>query len=222
MSTQNAFNLPGLLPAELVRALERAIVFFELQPGERLREEEVALRYGVSRSPVREAFQVLEQSGLLVREARRGVVVTPIARADFDEVYTCRIVLEGLAAQEAAGACDAADAERLGHAVRALRKAADANDARAYFDSNVELTTCVHAICKNATLTRLLDGIGKQSLRYRFLAYSRVPELIQHSLTGNDDMVESVIAGRGKQARSITERMTRRSWKTLRPHIPND
>ena len=222
MSSPNAFNLPGLLPTELVRALERAIVFLELQPGERLREEEVALRYRVSRSPVREAFQVLEQSGLLVREARRGVMVAPITRAEFDEVYTCRIALEGLAAREAAGACDAADAERLRQAVRALRKAAAADNARDYFDSNVELTDCVHAICKNGTLTRLLNGIGKQSLRYRFLAYSRVPELIQHSLTGNDEMVESVIAGRGEQARKITERMTRRSWKTLRPHIPND
>src|SRR4051812_23631125 len=69
------FKAPALLGSELASFLEDQIVFGELEPNSRLVEEAVVRQYGVSRSPVREAFRSLEQSGLAVRQSRKGVSV---------------------------------------------------------------------------------------------------------------------------------------------------
>ncbi len=50
-------------------------------------EEDIVRRYNVSRSPVREAFRLLEQDGLLVRDRRRGVRVGVLSVRDLDEIY---------------------------------------------------------------------------------------------------------------------------------------
>jgi DNA-binding GntR family transcriptional regulator len=73
------------MPDQLEQALESAIVFGEMVPGTRVIEEEIAERYRVSRSPVREALRRLESDGLLVRDERRGMRITPMSRRDLDE-----------------------------------------------------------------------------------------------------------------------------------------
>ncbi|HEY0584151.1 MAG TPA: winged helix-turn-helix domain-containing protein, partial [Chloroflexota bacterium] len=62
--------------------LRSAIARGEFQPGERLRQQELAQRLGVSREPVRHALRFLEAEGLLVQRPRRGVVVASITNQD--------------------------------------------------------------------------------------------------------------------------------------------
>ena len=162
------------MPQVLAEALESAIVFGELAPGGRIIEEEIAARYDVSRSPVRDALRRLEADGLVVRADHRGARVTPISRCDLDEVYLCRIELEGLAAQQAAKRwqppIDACFREKL--AARCAPRSRRTTSS-AYFLANVGFTDAVHRASGNATLQRLLKSIGKQALRYRYLAYQR-------------------------------------------------
>lgn len=211
-----------VMPEVLAEALASAIVFGELAPGGRIIEEEIAARYDVSRSPVRDALRRLEADGLVVREDHRGARVTPISRRDLDEVYQCRIELEGLAAQQAAKnwaePADQVFAEKLA----AMRNAFKANDIRAYFIANVEFTDAVHRASGNATLQRLLKSIGKQALRYRYLAYQSAPKLMGMSVEGNREIVDLVRARKGAQARRITEQLIERSWRTIRDVIPDE
>ncbi|CAN5329971.1 GntR family transcriptional regulator [soil metagenome] len=79
--------------AELMRA---AILHGEYQPGERLRQEEVAQRYGASRVPVREAFRTLEADGLVTLVANTGAWVSRLSLAECDEVYQTRERVEPL------------------------------------------------------------------------------------------------------------------------------
>ena len=97
-----SFAVPDVIAKELTRFLEDQIIFGNLLPGERLVEEDIVRRHDVSRSPVRESFRMLEQDGLVVRESRKGVWVSPIDLRDLDEVYICRLTLESLAAEVAA------------------------------------------------------------------------------------------------------------------------
>src|SRR5258708_12958957 len=84
------FALPSVIAPEIARVLSDRIVFLELLPGTRILEEEVSANFGVSRSPIREVFRMLEADGLVIRAARRGVSVTPMSRRDLDEAYPCR------------------------------------------------------------------------------------------------------------------------------------
>ncbi len=71
------------------------------QPGDRLVESELAERFGVSRTPVREALQRLETQAILVRDGR-SMVVASLDHDQLGELYAVRAQLEGLAAQLAA------------------------------------------------------------------------------------------------------------------------
>jgi DNA-binding GntR family transcriptional regulator len=83
------------------------------QPGDRIRETEVAGELGVSRTPVREALRRLESDGLLHFESWRGVVVAQLDRQQIGELYAMREVLEGAAARMAARHIDEAEIELL-------------------------------------------------------------------------------------------------------------
>lgn len=213
------FAVPELLAGKLATFLEEQIIFGELAPGTRLVEESIVQMYGVSRSPIREAFRNLEQTGLVVRESRKGVSVSPTSKKDLDEVYSCRIVLEGLAAEEAARHRTEEDVRRLQAALARLRPAHEAGDIREYFRRNVEMSTQIAAGANNGTLSRLLSSLGKQALRYRYMVYSRWPEMTGISLETNAAIVEAIVRQNGRHARSLTEDLILRSWQSIGPFI---
>ena len=93
--------------------LQDAILEGVLKPGERLRAEALAQRYGTSRTPVREALLQLEAQGLVEVEPNRGAVVRAFDRADLLDLYEVRALLEPAAAARAATRIGKADIARL-------------------------------------------------------------------------------------------------------------
>src|SRR5262247_4831520 len=83
-------------------SLRDAISDGRIAAGERVREEEVARNLGVSRTPVREALQRLQQRGLLSFGPTRGLVVAQLSHEQVVELYAMREILEGSAARFAA------------------------------------------------------------------------------------------------------------------------
>ena len=212
----------SLVPKRVADVLEQDIIMGRLAPDARIIEEDIAERFGVSRSPVRESIRLLERDGLIVRAERRGSRVSPVSRRDLDEVYACRVALEGLAASEAAERHTAASLQPLQDGVARLREALEGGDVAAYFHANVAFTEAVHRAADNATLRRLLGGIGKQALRYRFLAYRTAPELMSTSLEGNRGLVDAIRRRDKDAARLRTERLIEGSWRTVRRCLPEE
>ena len=208
-----SFDYP-IMPQILTEKLREAIIFGEIMPETRLTEEFIADRFRVSRSPVRDALRRLEADGLIRREDRRGARVAAISRRDLDEVYLCRIPLEGLAASEAAVRRKPDQLAQLESCLSEME--AVSGDTLAYFRANVAFTDAVHAASDNSTVRRLLAGIGMQALRYRFLAYRSAPSLMSLSVEGNKDLMAAVRRSDAKQARAVTEALIERSWLTIR------
>ena len=108
--------------------LEEAILEGDLKPGERLRAEALAQRFGTSRTPIREALLQLEAQGLVDVEPNRGAVVRSFDRDDLSDLYQLRALLEPRAAALATPRISEQDIEAL----RALCEAEDhmaANEA---------------------------------------------------------------------------------------------
>ncbi|MDQ1585692.1 MAG: hypothetical protein QOH80_1057 [Actinomycetota bacterium] len=78
----------------VAEALRTMLFAGDLHPGEPLREVSLAESFGVARSTVREAFQVLATEGLVTRYPNRGVAVTALSADDLDEIFGARLVLE--------------------------------------------------------------------------------------------------------------------------------
>src|SRR4051795_10337893 len=93
--------------------LRRQIVSGELPPGARLRQIEIADRFKVSTTPVREAFTSLAREGFVRQDAHRGVEVFRPTQRDISENYEIRLVLEPMAAEHAARTIDGETVARL-------------------------------------------------------------------------------------------------------------
>nr|WP_228721131.1 GntR family transcriptional regulator [Arthrobacter sp. 260] len=98
MRRNSVGSQPGEGPVEFIRS---AILSGSYAPGERLKEAEVAVRLGVSRTPVREAFRVLETEGLIEVLAGRGARVRLFTAEDVQLIHEIRSVLEGMVARQA-------------------------------------------------------------------------------------------------------------------------
>ncbi|WP_083198251.1 GntR family transcriptional regulator [Pararhizobium polonicum] len=212
-------KLSVAIPENLAEMLEEEIIFGRIKSQERLTEEMVAERYGVSRSPVREALRLLERDGLVVREARRGIWVSPMSQRDFDEIYMCRIPLEGLIARQAAESDHPDKRAEYDTLIADLKEAQAKNDVRQFFIADVRGSFIHYTLAQNKTLMRLLAGLEKQALRYRFHAYEQNPKIIQLSLEDTTRICEAIIEGDGEAAQKLTEKLIHEIWQTMRTGI---
>lgn len=217
MSSPQHIQLSRVIPEQLAELLQAEIIHGRLTPETRITEEEIALRYGVSRSPVREAVRMLETEGLLVRAARRGIWVPPLSLRDLDEIYSCRISLESLAAEQAAKSSDAQLKERLLALLPAMRAAAAKGDVAEFFARDVEGSDIIYSLADNRTLNRLLRGLNKQALRYRYFAYSKSSSAVSLSMEGTDEILRAIASGNSRKARKLTEDLIGGIWREMRP-----
>lgn len=210
------FQVPEVIAGALARKLADQIIYLHLRPGTHLTEDDICREYAVSRSPVREAFRTLEADGLVVRLARRGIRVRPIGRRDLDDVYACRIVLEGLAAREAAKHADDAILERMRMLLQQMRKSLRAGQIKPFFESNVAFTNAIHEASANQALIGIVGGIEKQALRYRYLAHSRTRAMLKASLEGHSHVFEMIASHKPARAEQVGKASIRQALLVIR------
>ena len=166
MATSNGGALPGIAltrSSAVADEIRRLILSGELPPGTRLRQVELAARFGVSTTPVREAFRALVKEGLVHHDAQRGVVVFTPTVDDVQENYEIRLALEPLATERAARRISNAELDRLEDIIKRMRKT---RRLMAYQALNRELHYTIYAA---AGRRRMLEII--ESLRDAFDAY---------------------------------------------------
>lgn len=129
-----------------------------LNPGDRLRETELAERLGVSRTPVREAIRQLEADGIVIHVPRQGATVRSLDYAEVMELYEMRAVLEGTAARLAARAASRIEIEELFDMNRALEQLGNAPEA---FTLNRQFHAALLDAAKNRFLARSMVSLQK-------------------------------------------------------------
>lgn len=107
---------------DIFEVLQSEIMDGKLQPGDRIKEAELAGRFGLSRTPVREALRRLETRGLLTHEPHRGMVVAQLEPAAVAELYAMREILDGAAAELAARYATEAEIEAMREQIARDRK----------------------------------------------------------------------------------------------------
>jgi DNA-binding GntR family transcriptional regulator len=195
-------KLPDALGAELATAIEQQILYLELKPGAHLTEQEVCDAFGVSRSPVREAFRQLEASGLVVRYQRRGIRVTSMTATDLDEIHTCRAPLEVIAAAAAAQHSTDENILEMRTAITNMKKAFDEKNIREFFHFNIAFFEAMHRAADNKTLLRILSIIEKQASRYRYLAHIHSEAMLPFVLKGNSEIFAGISSRKPARARA--------------------
>jgi DNA-binding GntR family transcriptional regulator len=146
------------IPEQIADHVSHAIINGEYRGGERIREQELATLYGVSRGPVREAIRALQERGLVNFFPRRGAYVVDITLDTIIEVFNVRACLMGLAARYLARRSKAQPLAELHAGVAELRNLAKAGQIppQHFARAVARLGGMVAARCGNRHLARLL------------------------------------------------------------------
>ena len=184
----------------LCEALEEMIVDGCLVPGERLDETELAQRFEVSRTPVREAIRALIAIGLVEAGGRQGAIVPRVSASMLIEMFDLMAVLEGMCAERAARRASAEDCATLQATHERLVACFDAPDPGIFYKINIEFHDQIYA----AARTKFLAGQAIR-LRRRMAPFRRQvtyqPGRMRESITEHQAILTAIQEGKGEAAR---------------------
>ncbi|MDQ0189541.1 GntR family transcriptional regulator [Alicyclobacillus cycloheptanicus] len=147
------------LSDKVTNMLRKLIVNQTFKPGDRLVQEELASRMGVSRMPIRDAFKRLAYEGLVVIEPRKGAVVAPVSRESFQEVYTLRMQLEPMANRLSAENLNIEDLGGLKSLCDQMEKCVAENDTYLFSQLNGSFHKLLRSKCQWRRLIHFVETL---------------------------------------------------------------
>lgn len=192
------------LTDQVYAQLKEQILRSELTPGSVVLEGDLADRFGVSKTPIREALRLLVQDGWIDVMPRRGYLIRPIGLVDLREVYELRNIIEAAAGATAAASPSAELIARLREAIEAQAHAGES------IERSIEASRAFHlglaSQIDNARLVRVLEGLLDEVERLLRM----LPQLVSvmtsdDELGAHRDIVAAIEAGDVESTRSHIE-----------------
>ena len=180
--------------ANLVQAeIERMILEGELQSGAKLTESTLADQLGVSRGPVREAFRMLEESGLVRTIKNRGVFVRDVPLEEALEIFEVRAVMDLYVGRKLAQGIDSAQVKELRQLVDFMDQAVKGGNPRDYHRFNLKFHDRLLELADNAKLTATYRKLVNELSLFR--RQNLTPESMAVFTREHKQIVKAIAAG---------------------------
>ena len=153
---------------QIANALKDDILTGRLKGGDQLLEDSLKIEFGISRTPLREAFRVLEKEGLVEILPRKGTFVKRISRQDIEENFPVRAILEGLAARLAYENLKDQNINEMEEVVEYMKEAAQRKDFIDYAKNHIAFHEIFINASGNETLIALLHNLRMHTLWHRY------------------------------------------------------
>ncbi|MCU0817742.1 MAG: GntR family transcriptional regulator [Beijerinckiaceae bacterium] len=209
-----ALRLAEPIVPQIINRLRQAIIELRLEPGQPLSEKEIALLYGVSRQPVREAFIKLAEAGLVQVLPSRGTYVTKISVKEVLNARFVREAIECAVVREAAGRIDKAGLARLEGFIEAQERAAAELDNVAFTELDEAFHRAIADCVDCDYAVRVVEAARAQTDRVRHLSLpeaSPFPVLIQQ----HRDIVSALRQGDARAGEEAMRRHVREILSAL-------
>jgi DNA-binding GntR family transcriptional regulator len=193
--------MPIDLPAAAAGQLRTMIVAGQLRPNERLRERDLAQQLGISRTPLRQALQRLEQERLLSSNSGKGVVVSALTAGEITNIYQTLAALERAALIHTA-AVTKDMAARLRTA--SMQRRAANGDVESWIKSDLDWHRALTGFTDNEILHRMLEPARHLAERYERAFFSSVPDA-KRTAAEHVEIECKVFAGDLRGAASLVE-----------------
>lgn len=174
--------------------LEHRIATGQLAPGEPLREAAIATDMGISRGPVREAFRMLEERGLVMFEKNCGVRVRQLDLGQAVQIYQVRIPLEGLIGELVTQNLTAEATAQIRRILDDMGNAVHSQDVSGYTALNFEFHDTLARYTANAALYDTYRRLVVQLKLFRSYTFRHTPETIGLSLQEHRAIFEAISA----------------------------
>jgi len=174
-----------LLRDRIYSAIRQAILTAEFPPGQELREQILAERYHVSRSPIRDSLLRLEQEDLVTVLPRQGYRVRPISIYDVEEILGLRLVIESACVEEATRSDDAAL-----QALDCFRGFADSDFTESgYVEYNASFHKAISSLSRNRRLAALARDLADQFERLALIGLRSLARETIHQLCAEHEAI---------------------------------
>jgi DNA-binding GntR family transcriptional regulator len=194
----NLTNRP--LYHDVAERLRAQIFAHTLAPGSWLDEQSLAVEFGISRTPMREAIKVLASEGLVTMKPRRGAYVTEVERQDVEQIFAVIAELEGFAVKEVAIKASEAQLNQLDNLHLKLEKAAADRDVERFFEINVRFHELIMEIAGNRWMNNVIADLRKVLKLQRRDSLSRAGRL-QNALNEHRNILNALIKRDGDAAK---------------------
>jgi DNA-binding GntR family transcriptional regulator len=203
------------LHVELLNELRRLIVEGEYPPGQRIQERILCERFGVSRTPLREALKVLASEGLIELTPNRGATVSQITAADIDEVFPVMGAIEALSGELAAQRIDEdglAGIRALHYQMVLHYRLGELPD---YFRCNQRIHEKILEAAGNATLSGVYRGLAGRVRRARYFA-NMSPLRWKKAIEEHEEILAALEARDAKRLAGILRDHLRNKCETVK------
>ncbi len=190
------------LHGELVVLLRDMITEGELRPGDKIPEQLLCARFGVSRTPLREALKVLASEGLLQLAPNRGATVARITPEEIEELFPIMGALEALAGEMACRRIDDTGIARIGDLHQAMIGTYERGEAAPYARLNRAIHDALFEAAGNATLTALYNNLMVRIHSVRFLA-RKSPARWREAIDDHEQIMAALQARDGQRLAAI-------------------
>ena len=186
---------PSVRPAMQIREqIEQDILLGDLPLGFRLDEQQLANRFRVSRTPVREALQLLIASGLVEHRPNRGAFVRTPSLEDLLEMFDVMAELEAMCGRLATRRASQEDIQELQALGRDCEAALASGDSNHYYRENERLHQALYRMSGNRFLANQASSLHHQLQAYRRLQL-RVPYRMRQSMSEHNLIISAIAAG---------------------------
>ncbi len=193
------------LSSDIAQRLEEDVLRGRVRPGQRLDERELSERYGVSRTPIREALQRLSASGLAVARGRQGLQVTQFSVADLLDALSVVAELEALASSQAARRITPRQRTTLQAAHDACSSAIEAENFDAFYDANIDFHRAIAEASHNCILQDELRRLSLRTAPYR-RAITVQPGRMVKSQPEHGAVMDAILHSDGGRAAELMRR----------------
>ena len=202
------------LYSQVADRIRTQIYRHELKPGDAIDEMALCERYGISRTPLREALKVLSSEGLIELIPRKGSFVRNMDIAELNELFPVMAVLEGLCAHEAVENCTSDDLKKLEDMHTKLEEFAANGVIDDYYEQNFEFHQAVQDLSGNRTLQRLIGDLRKILRLARHMQLT-IPGRLQESIEEHRQIMLAFRKHDPDLADQNMQEHLRKQWRSL-------
>jgi len=202
------------LREKILETIRDAIISGGLKAGEKVAEPELAERFGISRTPIREAFRQLESEGYLTVIPRKGAVVASFSQKDVEEFYAIKSILEGYAARKACTRLTPREIEKLQAINEKLQLLAEDGDVKHFFKVHNSFHELFVRAADNEKLAEMIINLVEKFQRLRIASLS-VPGRMEFSVKEHQKIIEAFRDGNADLAEALVRTNAEYGGKVL-------
>jgi len=202
------------LEERVFSSLEEDILSGELCAGTRLKEQELSIRLGVSRTPIRGALQRLADEGLVEIMTNRSAVVVGVSEEDLEDTYRIRVRLEGLASRLCTMRICEEDKRELLASVELSEFYIKKNDAEHLKELDTTFHRIIYKASGNRLLCKILSELHRNIKAYRKRSLSN-PDRVEKSVAEHREILTAILSGDADEADRLTSLHIERAMENL-------